>query len=249
MTRDAESTTTAGLKRPKAILFDLGGTILEFETYFNESTGNDASHRILELATENPNEITAVELSRLTAEVASEFEAKRKLGNIEHPANLIDLHVYEPNGIRFDMSTEELSEIVFRETHRGARLEPGAEDVFKHMKEERIPMGIVSNSGFTARAVFTHVREFGLDRYFEFMMSTADYAFRKPDPRILLTACRRIGFRPADVWYVGNSIEHDIAGARNAGMPAIWYNAVNSDLCAPTPDAAISSWSDFTRLL
>ena len=56
------------------------------------------------------------------------------------------------------------------------------------------------------------------------MMSTADYAFRKPDARILLTACKRIGRAPFDVWYVGNSLFHDIATARAAGMPAIWYN-------------------------
>ena len=237
------------LTPPEAVLFDLGGTILEFDTYIDPSTGNDGAQLTLDLAIVNPHSLTAGELSVISSEIAGEFEAKRKLGNIEYPADLMDRHVYEPYGLRFDISSEELAERVFRNTHRGARVEAGAEEVFKTLKSAAIPMGIVSNSGFTARAVFSYVREFKLDHYFEFMMSTADYGFRKPDARILLTACRRLGLDPAQVWYVGNSIEHDVTAARRAGMPAIWYNGADSPSSSPTPDATISSWQNLTQIL
>jgi FMN phosphatase YigB (HAD superfamily) len=152
------------LSAPKAVLFDLGGTILEFDTYIDATTGNDGAERTLELAIENPYGITVDKLRELTGEINEEFEEKRRLGNIEYPADLLDRHVFEPYGLRFAISSEELSEEVFRHTHKGARVEPGAEQVFDQLQNANIPMGIVSNSGFTARAVFTHIREFGLDR-------------------------------------------------------------------------------------
>jgi FMN phosphatase YigB (HAD superfamily) len=80
-------------------------------------------------------------------------------------------------------------------------------------------------------------------------MSTSDYAYRKPDARILLTACKKIGYHPSDVWYVGNSIPHDIVAARAAGMPAIWYNASEQQPEEPTPDTEIKSWSQLHQMI
>ena len=59
----------------------------------------------------------------------------------------------------------------------------------------------------------------------------------------------RIGHEPADVWYVGNSLIHDIAAARAAGMPAIWYNATAQPSTEPVPDATVSSWTEFNELI
>jgi len=176
--------------------------------------------------------LTVEQLRELSSEITAEFEHKRTLGNIEYPLGLSEKHVY---GLEFSLTPEELAEEIFRHTHRGARVEPGVEDVFKQIEDAGIPMGVVSNSGFTAQAVFTHAREFDLDRYFEFMISTSDYIFRIPDPRVLLTACKMIGHQPGDVWYVGNSIENDLVAANRAGMPAIWYNAVNQTPAPPAP--------------
>jgi HAD superfamily hydrolase (TIGR01509 family) len=61
----------------------------------------------------------------------------------------------------------------------------------------------------------------GLSGRFDPIVSAVDPgvdAF-KPDPRGYLEAARRWGFEPAEVLYVGDRADVDVAGARAAGMP------------------------------
>ena len=43
----------------------------------------------------------------------------------------------------------------------------------------------------------------------------------KPDPAIFRAALERLGVAPADAIHVGDSVEHDVAGARAAGLEAV----------------------------
>ncbi len=43
----------------------------------------------------------------------------------------------------------------------------------------------------------------------------------KPDPAIFRAALQRLGARAEDAVHVGDSVEHDVAGARNAGVEAV----------------------------
>ena len=93
------------------------------------------------------------------------------------------------------------------------------------------------------------VEQQGLADYFRFLMSSADYWVRKPHPLLLETAAAKLGFKPADLWYVGNSPQYDIAAAHNAGMGAIWYNRLDPPLDGPDPHVEIKSWREFLELV
>lgn len=45
---------------------------------------------------------------------------------------------------------------------------------------------------------------------------------RKPNPTLLLDICAREGVRPADAFYVGDSLVRDVTMAKAAGVRAIW---------------------------
>ncbi len=45
---------------------------------------------------------------------------------------------------------------------------------------------------------------------------------RKPDPRIFQLAADRVNENLAGAWMIGDSPEHDIAGAREAGVGSVW---------------------------
>ena len=75
------------------------------------------------------------------------------------------------------------------------------------------------------------------------------YVVRKPHPLILSTAAAKIGFDPADLWYVGNALQYDVAGALNAGMGAIWYNRIDAPCDGPKPDAEVRSWIEFLNII
>jgi putative hydrolase of the HAD superfamily len=42
----------------------------------------------------------------------------------------------------------------------------------------------------------------------------------KPDPKIFEAALERMGVVPAEAWYVGDSVFHDVNGALGASMAA-----------------------------
>jgi putative hydrolase of the HAD superfamily len=50
---------------------------------------------------------------------------------------------------------------------------------------------------------------------------SAELGAAKPDPAIFRAALERLGARAADAMHVGDSVEHDVEGARAAGLEAV----------------------------
>ena len=50
------------------------------------------------------------------------------------------------------------------------------------------------------------------------MIDSHEAGFSKPDPRIFHAALDLMGLEPSDAWYVGDSVFHDVNGARAAGL-------------------------------
>lgn len=53
-------------------------------------------------------------------------------------------------------------------------------------------------------------------------ISAREFGVGKPDPRIFHEACRRLGLEPSQVLHVGDDLELDVLGARDAGLHAFW---------------------------
>jgi putative hydrolase of the HAD superfamily len=51
---------------------------------------------------------------------------------------------------------------------------------------------------------------------------SGDHAYRKPDPRLFAAALAALGVRADQAVYVGNDMYHDVFGAQQAGMRAIF---------------------------
>jgi len=60
--------------------------------------------------------------------------------------------------------------------------------------------------------------------YFDFAFLAEDIGASKPHPDMFQAALRRTGAAPAEVVHVGDDPEHDIAGARAAGLHTVWMN-------------------------
>ena len=48
--------------------------------------------------------------------------------------------------------------------------------------------------------------------------------FGKPDPRVFVEACRRLGTAPERTAYVGDELDVDAAAARAAGLVGVWLD-------------------------
>lgn len=63
-----------------------------------------------------------------------------------------------------------------------------------------------------------------LAHHFSVNVVSAEVGVGKPDPRIFEIALRALGVRAQEAAMVGDSLERDVAGARRAGLRAIWID-------------------------
>jgi len=81
-----------------------------------------------------------------------------------------------------------------------------------------IQVGLISNSH---RCLDSFQSHFGLDGLIAGALSSAEHGYLKPHPRIFEAALELLGVTAAESVMVGDSLSHDIEGARRVGMQGI----------------------------
>ncbi|HET8987946.1 MAG TPA: HAD family hydrolase [Humibacillus sp.] len=106
---------------------------------------------------------------------------------------------------------------------RGAqRLFPDVLDLLAQAGRRGLPVALLTNSAHAPTRV--KLEALDLVERFEVVVTTDTLGFGKPDPRVYREACRLIGADPGDVVCVGDSLQWDVLGARDAGLRAIWLD-------------------------
>jgi HAD superfamily hydrolase (TIGR01509 family) len=79
----------------------------------------------------------------------------------------------------------------------------------------RFRLGIINNGTYLTYPRFN--AKFALDRQFDLFISSAVEGIRKPDPRIYLRACQKLGVPPQCCLFMDDS-PANVTGAEQAGM-------------------------------
>jgi len=119
----------------------------------------------------------------------------------------------------------------------------GARDVVLRLRE-RFTLAVVTNG--PPEMQWGKLRKFGIESLVDHVVVSGDVGHRKPDPRIFEHLLDRAGVGAQRAAHVGDSIHSDIAGARAAGMTAIWYppkNRTPDEVGDHRPDAIIDRLS------
>jgi HAD superfamily hydrolase (TIGR01509 family) len=190
----------------RGVLFDYSGTLFRFEP--EDGWTDEAVTGI------DPVVLTALLTSPVTpANVPADLHedwARRDLDlDIHRRVYLAALGSAHP-----EVPATALTAIYERLLHPTSwRPYPDTLEVLNLLRGNEIPVGVVSNIPWDIRDVFERNGMFNLVD--EFVLSYAE-GVMKPDPKIFLTACQRIGVAPSDVLMVGDS-EHADGGAIGVG--------------------------------
>jgi putative hydrolase of the HAD superfamily len=106
-------------------------------------------------------------------------------------------------------------------------------EVLDRLRAQGYRLGIVSNWSWNLR---NRVVQVGLDRYFEIVWGSAYAGCHKPHPAIFRQALGQMALSPDRALYVGDSYQHDVVGARNAGMDAVLVDRNGAAAVAGRPD-------------
>jgi len=97
-------------------------------------------------------------------------------------------------------------------------LMPDALNVLAVLKEKGVKLGIVSNN---YKTIHKTLSEFGLSTFFDCIVISKEVGLQKPNPEIILLACKLCGVEPSQAIYVGDH-PFDIICAHDAGASAAW---------------------------
>lgn len=95
----------------------------------------------------------------------------------------------------------------------------------------------------------TKLADLGLARFFDHVAIAGEMGAAKPDRVMFHTVCLTMGCDPSEAAHVGDKLDTDAVGARDAGLGGVWLNrrAVAQDV--PTGVHEIDTLADLPELL
>jgi putative hydrolase of the HAD superfamily len=123
---------------------------------------------------------------------------------------------------------------------------PEARAVLTRLKPD-FDLAILTNGA--PELQWSKVHGSGLEEFFDSVTVSGDYGIGKPKKEIFeIVMAKHPGAKSFVM--IGNSLNSDIRGARNAGIPCIWYEQGDEPKDVPVKaDAIIRSLSDLPRVL
>lgn len=241
----------------RAVIFDLGGTLED--TSYNDALRAEAAHglRRLMIARGLDPRLSAEEVSAHVAAGMDAYTRWREQTEIELPPEQVWAeYVFPDRGLpkeELAAAAEEL--IFFYETHFFRRsVRPEATAALQALAESGYRLAVISNI-ISRSLVPIKLAEYGIAHFFDPILTSSNFGWRKPNERIFLECARQLDLPPAACAYVGDTISRDVSGARRAGYGlAIQIKSFLTDKAdRPTdvepPDAVIHHLTEVVDLV
>lgn len=107
-------------------------------------------------------------------------------------------------------------------------------------------LGVISNGDGTQQSI--KLRNTGLLPFFQSLTFSADCGMAKPARGIFDLACRTMGARPAECFYVGDRPDIDAQAAGRAGLTGLWLDRAGGGT-APEGAARITTLAQLPAIL
>jgi putative hydrolase of the HAD superfamily len=224
------------------MLFDYGGTLVE-ELRWDARAGHDWLMTVAEL----PEGVTSEQLWQRSCQVTREVADRRDEHHVETPWLALNRLIHDAFGVRFRASDAEL-ELGFWRAVSETRAIAGASAALQRLARAGLRLGVLSNASFGPRVIRDDLEKLGLAEHLELVTVSAEYAVRKPNPLVFEAVAARLGGTPQRTWFVGNRLDTDVAGAKAAGMTAVWFNPADNRpgqaIAGREPDSTLASWDE-----
>jgi putative hydrolase of the HAD superfamily len=208
----------------KAVLFDMGNTLLEFETLpweeLDRRALDAAWHRLqAEAGGAWPSRERFHALYR---QVLVRFESEAAASHRERALGEFFEEVLGDCGLPPGSPLiRHLEEAHYGPIRSQVSLYPEVPEALAGLRARGLRLGLVSNSFWPTELHLRDLAEFGIDDYFPVKVFSRDLGFRKPHARIFHEALDALGVRPGEAVFVGDRADRDVDGARAVGMRGV----------------------------
>jgi putative hydrolase of the HAD superfamily len=229
---------------PRAVIFDTDNTLYPYLPAHREAT------RAVEDKVEKQLGIDK-EVFRATFTEARQ-DIKNRLGNVasSHSRLLYMQRTIEKLelGTRILM-TLDLEQTYWRTFLSNCRLFPDVLDFIQLLKSKGITTANITD--LTAQIQFRKLVYFGLDEFFDYVVTSEEAGADKPDKRPFEVALEKLQIEPKNIWMIGDNAKSDMVGAGKMGMVKIQKNhygveVINSGVAKP--DLVFNNYSELISL-
>ena len=212
----------------KGIIFDINGTLSDIHTNeWHEDIyrvlSNLLSYQGIALG---PNVVKDLYFQIMKEQRAAHGERHREFDAVGIFREIIAQHATDFTRALPIEKREQLPTFL-AETHSAAsrfrlQLYPGVAETIRQLHSKYL-LAIISD-GQSAYAV-PELHAVGLAGYFDPIIISGDFGYRKPDPRLFETALTAMDMGPPEVLFVGNDMYRDVHGAQKLGMKTIFFKS------------------------
>ncbi len=214
-------------KKVKAVLFDLGETLLSFgkvNTSKLFKQGAKLSYKFLQSCSQPVGNFKSYCRRNLTA-----IRLRYFLSNITGK-DFDAMDLLKKIGIKKGYKLEEkqwrhLAWLWYEPLSKVAHAESNIAETLSKLKQSGLKLGIVSNTFITGSSLEKHLQQLGILDFFTVKLYSYEFDFRKPNSKIFKTAAEKIGERRENILFVGDRIDNDIKPAAKIGMKAVLKTA------------------------
>jgi putative hydrolase of the HAD superfamily len=211
-------------RRIRAVLFDLGGTLITFHHKANSYWLFRAAARrsyVFLKRTGQPVGNFAFYFWRNFTSLRLRYVLARLAGK-DFDSLALFKKVGAKRGVRLtDGQWEQFAWLWYEPLKKAATVEPDIVRTLSNLRDAGLKLGLVSNTFVNALSLDKHLAEIGILDLLPVRVYSYNLPFRKPDPRIFQSAVGRAGCECAEAVFVGDEINTDIKGALAAGMHAV----------------------------
>lgn len=201
----------------KNIIFDVDDTLYDLMEPFKK-----AHEELFAAKTEEDCE-KLFKKSRTYSDEAFYMVREGKIPQEEEFAYRIQ-KTYKDVGIDVNEEDAKKFEERYRYHQKHIHLPNTMKEILTRCKQQGKTIGILTNG--TALHQGKKLEILGLDQWFskENMFISDAIGYTKPDIRAFGVVQEKMNLDPEETWFIGDTFEVDIVGAKNAGWHVIWYN-------------------------
>lgn len=208
---------------PKAMFFDMDGTILDWETDLE----TDWRAACVRGCDGQPGMPSAADLFAAITQARTAFwhdPVRATAGRMD--LNLASRTIVADAMASLGHADARLAAQIAADyrTRRDAAIAPfpGAFTTLEALRARGIGMALITNGA--AHSQRRSVERFGLGRYFDCVVIEGEFGCGKPDERVFRHALSSCGAEPGEAWMVGDNLEADIATPARLGMHTVWVD-------------------------
>lgn len=233
---------------PKMIIFDYGQTLL-CEPDFNIERG---TAELFKYVSNNPYNISLNGFREICDNIHNNHIANIRNQGYDVGMQAINRIICEITGLSFSLSPLDMEMVFWDAVSIGDKM-PSADIMIDYINQCGIRTAVISNLIYSSDALAKRFNRLLSNNNFEFVMTSSDYLFRKPNKTMFEIAIKKSGLQASDIWYCGDNVIADIEAASSVGIFPVWYDnntdKNKNDIKPNCEHLHIHKWDELIKVL